>query len=309
MIYTVTLNPALDKEYSVPKLETNTVLRASAIKNNYGGKGINVSRMLESLGTKSIALGFIGGPIGKTLRDGLEGMGIKTNFVEVSGETRTNISIVDYINETYIKVNETGPTISLEEDNRLIDYIKCLIQPGDLWVLAGGLPPGIQSDFYAQIINLINAGGAKAFLDSSGASLRFGCKSGLFLIKPNIEEAAQLTGLKINSPQMIMTAIKKMHQMGAENIILSAGKDNSILSTGERYWVGVPPKIKEKNPTGAGDAMLAAVVYSLEQGDPIRDAFAWGLASGSAAASLPGTEMASRSMVEKLLKQVVITEE
>ena len=309
MIYTVTLNPSLDKEYSVPKLETNTVLRASAINHHYGGKGINVSRMLKSLGTESIALGFVGGPIGKSLRDGLEGMGIKTNFVEVSGETRVNISIVNDTGEDYIKVNETGPTISLEETTRLIDIIKRLVQPGDLWILAGGLPPGIQSNFYAQIINLINTGGAKAFLDSSGESLRIGCKSSPFLIKPNIEEAAQITGLKIASPKMIVTAIKKMHQMGVKNIILSAGKDNSILSTGERYWEGIPPKINEKNPTGAGDAMLAAVVYRLEQGDQISDAFAWGLASGSAAASLPGTEMASRSTVEKLLKQVVITEE
>ena len=111
MIYTITLNPALDKEYIVPKLSTNKVLRSSSIQTDYGGKGFNVSRMLASFGTASIAVGFIGGASGEILRDGLEGMGIRTDFVEVSGETRTNVSVVSSVDEQYIKVNETGAHI------------------------------------------------------------------------------------------------------------------------------------------------------------------------------------------------------
>ena len=309
MIYTITLNPALDKEYIVPKLSTNKVLRSSSIQIDYGGKGFNVSRMLASFGTASIAVGFIGGATGETLRDGLEGMGIKTDFIEVSGETRTNVSVVSSDDEQYIKVNEPGPTISQEETNKLISKIRDLVQPGDWWVMAGSLPPGTKTDMYAQIISLINAGGAKAILDTSGMPLKLGCSAGPFLIKPNIEEAAQATGLTTDAHANLNKMIEVMHNLGVINIILSAGKEGAILSNGERQWVGTPPKIEEKNPTGAGDAMLAAVVYKLEKGDSILNAFIWGIASGSAAASQPGTGMASRSTVEKLLQEVIISEE
>ena len=309
MIYTITLNPALDKEYTVPELSTNKVLRSSSIQIDYGGKGFNVSRALASFGTASVAVGFIGGVTGETLRDGLEGMGIKTDFVGVSGKTRTNVSVVSSKDEQYIKVNEPGPTISQEETKKLISKIGGLVQPGDWWVMAGSLPPGIKTDMYAQIISLINAGGAKAVLDTSGIPLKLGCGAGPFLIKPNIEEAAQATGLKSDAPVKLNKMIEVMHNMGVSNIILSAGKERSILSNGERQWVGTPPKIEEKNPTGAGDAMLAAIVYMLEKGDSILNAFALGIASGSAAAGQPGTGMASLSMVEKLLQEVVIREE
>jgi 1-phosphofructokinase family hexose kinase len=309
MIYTVTLNPALDREYIVPKLSTNSVLRSSSIQIDYGGKGFNVSRMLASLGTASIAIGFVGGATGETLRDGLEGMGIRTDFVEVSGETRTNVSVVSSDDEQYIKVNEPGPSISQEETNKLISKIRSLVQPGDWWVISGSLPPGIKTNMYTQIISLINAGGAKAVLDTSGIPLKLGCSAGPFLIKPNIEEAAQVTGLKSDAHANPNKMIEVMHNLGVINIILSAGKERSILSNGERQWVGTPPKIKEKNPTGAGDAMLAAVVYMLEKGDSILNAFIWGIASGSAAASQSGTGMASRSAVEKLLQKVIIYEE
>ena len=309
MIYTITLNPALDKEYIVPKLSTNKVLRSSSIQIDYGGKGFNVSRMLASFGTASIAVGFIGGATGEILRDGMEGMGIRTDFVEVSGETRTNVSVVSSDDEQYIKVNEPGPTISQEETNKLISKIRDLVQQGDWWVMAGSLPPGTKTDMYAQIISLINAGGAKAILDTSGMPLKLGCSAGPFLIKPNIEEAAQATGLISDTHANLNKMIEVMHNVGVVNIILSAGKEGAILSNGERQWVGMPPKIEEKNPTGAGDAMLAAVVYKLEKGDSILNAFIWGIASGSAAASQPGTGMASRSTVEKLLQEVIISEE
>jgi len=309
MIYTITLNPALDKEYTVPELLTNKVLRSLSIQIDYGGKGFNVSRTLASFGTANVAVGFIGGATGETLRDGLEGMGIRTDFVEVSGKTRTNVSVVSSKDEQYIKVNEPGPTISQEERNKLINKIRGLVQPGDWWVMAGSLPPGIKNDMYAQIISLINAGGAKAILDTSGMPLKLGCSAGPFLIKPNIEEAAQATGLTSDTHANLNKMIEVMHNLGVINIILSAGKEGAILSNGERQWVGTPPTIEEKNPTGAGDAMLAAVVYKLEKGDPILNAFIWGIASGSAAASQPGTGMASRSTVEKLLQEVIISEE
>lgn len=309
MIYTVTLNPALDKEYHVAELLPNMVLRASSVKMDYGGKGFNIARMLTELGSDCTALGFIGGHTGEVLREGLQGIGIKTDFVPVCAETRTNISLVSDKDSGYFKINELGPEVSTQESDELLQKIESLIQPGDWWVLAGSLPPGMQADFYARMIRMINHGGAKAVLDTSGDALKLGCMAEPFLIKPNLEEIAQISDVEVKDSTGIGKAITNIHEFGVKNIILSAGKNKTICSNGTKQWVGIPPKIKEMNPTGAGDAMLAAIVDRLGRNEPLEDAFAWGIAAGSAAASLPGTGMPSKFDVENLLTSVMISEE
>ncbi len=142
MIYTLTLNPALDRELTVPALALDTVLRASESRVDCGGKGFNVSRMLASLGAQSVALGFAGGHTGAMLRDGLAALGIATDFVWITGETRTNVSIIVGDEGHHIKVNEAGPTVSADELAALAQRVRELARAGDWWVLAGSLPPG-----------------------------------------------------------------------------------------------------------------------------------------------------------------------
>ena len=308
MIFTVTLNPALDKEYTVPDLKMDEVLRASSIHIDYGGKGFNVSRMLTSLGAENVAIGFLGGATGKSLQDGLVDIGIQTDFVWISSETRTNVSIVNNSDKHHIKVNELGPTVLPDEITILMEKIEGLIHPGDWWVLAGSLPPGVKADIYYQIITMINAGGAKTILDTSGQPLTLGCQAKPFLVKPNTYEAAQLTGMPADTPEQIFEITSSIHNMGVENIIISAGKKKSLLSDGKSCWFGASPPIDEKNPIGAGDAMVAGLVWRLEKGDSIKNAFPWGIACGTAAASQPGTGMATRSQIEYLVKKIQIEE-
>ena len=308
MIYSLTLNPALDKEYRVPDLALDSVLRSSSLNVDFGGKGFNIARMLAAFGEKSIALGFVGGHAGQVLENGLSGLRIKTEFVHVAGETRTNVSIVSRKSKRYIKVNEPGPVISAEESSQLLEKIEASVRTGDWWVLAGSLPPGMPADSYARIIELLNARGAKAILDTSGEALRLGCAAGPYLIKPNLEEMAQLTGTTLEGEAEIEAALASVHAMGVAHIVLSAGEGRSVWSAGARKWQAIPPSIELGNPTGAGDAMLAGIVYRLHAGAPTEEAFAWGVASGSAAASMPGTRMPQRSAVEQFLKEVVVKE-
>jgi len=309
MIYTLTLNPALDKEYHVSELIPNTILRASSVKLDYGGKGFNIARMLVTFGADCTALGFVGGHTGEVLSEGLKGIGIKTDFVHVRGETRTNISAISDKDNGYIKINEPGPEVSIQEIDELLLKIEALIQPGDWWVLAGSLPLGIPEDIYARLIHLINEGGARAVLDSSGNAFKLGCMAEPFLIKPNLEEIAHILDVEEKDPIGIGKAITKIHELGVKNIILSAGKDRAFCSDGMKRWVGNPPQIDEMNPIGAGDAMLAAIVYRLSINETILNAFNWGLAAGSAAASLPGTMMPVQSDVNRLLNKVIISED
>ena len=304
MIYTLTLNPAVDRELTVPAMEFDSVLRASESRVDFGGKGFNVSRLLKGLGAASTAVGFLGGRAGELLQDGLQDLGIGTDFVWVPGETRTNVSIVTQSHDHYIKANEKGPLVEEAKQKELLDRVDSLAQPNDWWVLAGSLPPGVPDDFYARIVNVLNRQEARAILDTSGESLRLGCMEKPYLVKPNAEEAQILTGLPMDSPTEIAAAAAEIRRMGAQNVVISMGKAGALLQTEQETWLTHSPKIEEKNPIGAGDSMVGGLVWALTQRIALKEALGWGIASGAATASLPGTEVGSRPLIEALFSQV-----
>ena len=304
MIYTLTLNPAIDRELTVDKVEYDKVLSALEARVDLGGKGFNVSRMLMSLGTASIAVGFVGGNTGRRLQDGLNMLGIASDFVWVEGETRTNISIVTKLHDHYIKVNEKGPQVSEAKQAELLDKIDSIAKAGDWWVLAGSLPPEVDDSFYARIVKVLNDRGAIAILDTTGEALRLGCYEKPFLIKPNREETQALTGLPVDIPTQVATAAEELCKMGAENVVISLGKSGALLQTADATWMVHPPVIEEKNPIGAGDSMVGGLVWALARGIPLNEALSWGVASGAAAASLSGTDVGSLTLITELRSQV-----
>lgn len=304
MIHTLTLNPALDRELIVPVLAFDEVLRATASRTDIGGKGFNVSRALAALGAASVALGFIGGATGQQLARGLETLGIRTDFTPIAGETRTNVSVVAADHSHYLKANESGPHVSPEEQAALLDRVRALAAPGDWWVLSGSLPPGVPTDFYAAIIRIVQARGARAVLDTSGDPLRSGCMAGVYLVKPNLVEATSLTGLTMSSPRTCGPVLTAIHQMGARLVALSMGAAGAAVSDGEHAWLAHAPTIDEHNPAGAGDALIAGLVWALDRGYTLPDALVWGVACGAAAASLDGTAVGSGGLVARLREQV-----
>ncbi len=304
MIYTLTLNPAVDRELTVPLVEFDSVLRASDSRVDFGGKGFNVSRLLKRLGADSTAVGFLGGKAGEMLQSGLQSLGIGTEFVWVPGETRTNISIVTQSGGHYIKVNEKGPQVDAAKQQELLDRIAVLAQPGDWWVLAGSLPPGCADDFYARIVCVLNEHGSMTLLDTTGESLRLGCAEKPYLVKPNAEEAHALTKMPVDTSAEIAVVAAELRRMGAQNVVISMGKAGALLQTAEGTWLTHSPKIKEKNPIGAGDSMVGGLVCSLMRGLSLKESLGWGVASGAATASLSGTEVGSQKLIEKLLGQV-----
>ena len=305
MIYTLTLNPAVDRELTVPVVEFDSVLRAIDARVDFGGKGFNVSRLLKGMGVASTAVGFLGGRTGEQLQDGLQALGIDTDFVWVPDETRTNISIVTPSHSHYLKVNEKGPSVDAAKQEELLAKIDGLTRPGDWWVLAGSLPPGVTDDFYARIIRVLHQHQAKAILDTIGEPLRLGCAEQPFVVKPNVEEAQALTGLPMKTPVEIALAAARIRQMGAQNVIISMGKSGALLQTPEGTWLARSPKVQEKNPIGAGDSMVGGLVGALTRGVPMQEALGWGVASGAATASLGGTEVGSPEIVESLRSKVI----
>ena len=304
MIYTLTLNPAVDRELTVPAMEFDSVLRASESRVDFGGKGFNVSRLLKGMEKSSTAVGFLGGNAGELLQSGLQSLGISTDFVWVAGETRTNVSIVTQTHDHYIKVNEKGPLVDADKQKELLEKIDTLAKQGDWWVLAGSMPPGVAGDFYARIVNVLNNHEANAILDTTGEALRLGCAEKPYLIKPNAEEVHALTGMPVDSTTEIAAAAAELRKMGAENVVISMGKAGALMQSAEETWLTRSPKIQEKNPIGAGDSMVGGLVWALTQGIALKESLGWGVASGAATASLSGTEVGSRPLIEELFKQV-----
>ena len=304
MIYTVTLNPTLDRSLTVAEIVFNDVLRASQVRLDWGGKGLNVSRALKALGGESVAMGFCGGATGKQLEDGLHALGIPSRFVAIANETRSTVFIAESGSERHIKVNEIGPTIQPAELDALLKLVAETVQPGDYWTLNGSLPPGVPTDVYARLIDLIQARRAFACLDTSGEALRLGCQAKPYLVKPNRLEAETVYGTAVCTEADAQAALSAFLKQGVSLVALSMGADGLLLgSSSEAVWAKAPPVIIQ-GPTGAGDALLAGLLWALPRGLSLEESACWGAACGTAAALLPGTAVGTLAEVEALLPAI-----
>lgn len=306
MIHTVTLNPAVDRELMVSDIQFDTVLRATSCQVDFGGKGFNVSRMLLSLGAQSCALGFVGGKSGEFLEEGLNALGIQTDFVRIKEETRTNISIVTPEHNRYLKVNERGPEIPPGSQKEFLTRIQNQAKSGDWWILAGSLPPGVSETIYSEMIKILKYRGAHTILDTSGEALKHGCQAGAFLVKPNGYEAEILSGVAVENSRSAVQAANRILETGVSNVIISLGKDGAVLSNDQGNWLAHSPRIEESNPIGAGDSLVGGVVWALSSGHALKEALCWGVACGAASASQVGTKVGSRALVEDLFNLVEI---
>lgn len=312
MLITITPNPVLDKTITVKHIIFDEMSRAIAVQEDWGGKGFNVSRALHAMGTESLAMGFIGGVTGQKIQQGLHDLGINTDLVPIAGETRTNIVITEAESERYVKVNEAGPALQPMEIHAFFERVRQRVKPGDLWALCGSLPPGTPENFYADLVTLIQNHGAKTLLDTSGTSLHLGLASHPFLVKPNAIEAAIITGYPVKTLAHAKAAAYKIHQAGATMVALSLGAQGMILaykhSSRVRMLHAEPPQVQILHPTGAGDALLAGIIYALDQKFPADDMARWSVASGTASALHQGVSVGTYQEIQSLASQVKITE-
>jgi len=306
MIYTITLNPALDKQLTVADIRFNDVLIAERVQLDFGGKGFNVSRMLQNLNQPSKAIGLLGGQTGKTIEAGLQEQGIEVVAIPISGETRTNVSVVTPGGSKHIKVNEKGPTVSGVELELIYDFISKNATTGTLWVLAGSIPPGVDVSVYRELTHTIKELGGDVILDTSGEALRQGVQAHPKLVKPNLFELSQLVGKQIANLQEILDNPAITRSVGAEFVAISAGDKGALLTDGENTTICLPPEIQEANPVGAGDAMVAGLSFALYHGYDIEQALMLGVACGTASAMQSGTRMPEWDVVEDVRQRVKI---
>jgi len=308
LITTVTLNPVLDKAVSVPRLEPGTIHRLRPMREDFGGKGINVSRALRALGIPSRIIGFFGGRTGQVMQQGLSAAGHDVHAIEVAGETRQNITLFDEARDQYTKFNEPGPSVGACSVAELQDRIGQMAAPGDLWAFCGSLPPGAPDDLYAHCIRLVHAHGAHAFLDTSGPALRAGVLARPFGVKPNSEEAADLLGIPLTGDEEHVTAARRLQAQGVGLVALSRGERGIVLGmAGSVLLARPPPAVCARSPVGAGDATLAGLLWAVLDGCPPAETAARAVACGTAAAMQEGSGVGDRQLVEALVRQIVVT--
>ena len=306
MIFTLTLNPVLDRTLIVPALKLNEVLRPTEVHLDFGGKGFNVSRALKKLEMDSLALGFVGGTIGSQLEHGLINLGIRTDLISVEGETRTNTVIIEAGSGVYTKVNEPGPIISPADQEILLNRISDLLAPKANWVLSGSLPPGIPTSFYATLIQRINASGGRVYLDASDEPFLLGCEAAPFLIKPNLEEAGYAWGNAISTPRDLLYAITFFLSCDIEVVALSTGADGLWLANRSTTIHARPPAITVRNPVGNGDALMAGLVGAFANDLSMAETARWATACGTISAVASGVNFGVRSEIEALLEKIEV---
>lgn len=302
MIYTVTFNPSIDYIAETDNMAIGSLNRTSSENFFPGGKGINVSLMLNNLGIKSRALGFVAGFTGENIVKLLHGSGTETDFIEVSrGLSRINVKIKSQNVET--ELNGMGPEIGPEEIEQLYGRLSEL-SDGDYLVLAGALPKTVPSDVYAQICKKMMAKGVRTIVDASGDALETALEYHPFLIKPNNYELGAIFMVDITKDNVGEYA-SKLQVMGASNVLVSLGAEGAFLLTQDKdeFWCNAP-RGKVISTIGAGDSMVAGFLYGyLEKGN-FKDAFYMGICAGSASAFSNG--MATKEKVSKLYEELSV---
>lgn len=305
-IVTVTLNPAVDKYLYVDSCVPGDLHRVNSVKLYASGKGVNVSLALLGLGVKSDVIGLVGGEAGNFIKQSLQKVGLKTEFCEVPGETRTNIKLIEVTSGRATEFNEPGPTVSPECAATVIERILDKSRGADFVVLSGSVPSGFSSEVYGDLVRRIQGLGAKAIVDASGEVLKLAVAAKPFLIKPNRSEAEELVGYKLATRSDFKRAAMDLLDLGVQIVIISDGPAGAIfVQDGEALWASHAP-IAVVSPFGCGDALVAGFVASLVSKTPFDAAARFSLATATAAALSEGTSFPPREKVEALLSGVVI---
>lgn len=299
MIYTVTFNPAIDYVVRTGEMKVGVVNRTESEEIYFGGKGLNVSIILNELGIKSEALGFVAGFTGEAIENGMAKDGIKTDFVHLNnGFSRINVKIQSSF-ET--EINGQGPEISEENIEELFKKLN-KIQDGDTIVLAGSIPASLPSDIYERILEYLKNKKIRAIVDATGDLLMNVLKYKPFLIKPNNFELEEIFGVELKTAEDVSEYALKLKEMGAVDVLVSMAGDGAILAdeNGKIHACGVCSGTV-KNSVGAGDSMVAGFIAGCEK-KSYEYALKLGTAAGGATAFSDG--LAKKDLIYSLLEQL-----
>ncbi|MCI9136374.1 MAG: 1-phosphofructokinase [Lachnospiraceae bacterium] len=300
MIYTVTFNPAIDYAIGVKHLEPGMTNRSTFEQFLPGGKGLNVSTILNNLGIANVALGFIAGFTGAEIKRSFEAIGGKSDFIELKeGLSRINVKIKS---EEETEINAIGPVIDQEAVSQLMEQLNSL-QNGDILILAGSIPSSLSDSLYSDIMKMLSDRNIMIAVDATKDLLLNVLPYRPFLVKPNNHELGEIFGVTLESREDVVPYAKKLQEQGARNVLISMAGEGAVLvpETGS-VMMSRAPKGIVKNSVGAGDSMVAGFIAGWCEKQDYAHAFKMGISSGSASAF--SELLATKSEIEQIYQSL-----
>lgn len=302
MILTITLNPAIDVRYKIGNFDINGVFRGKPAK-TAGGKGMNVSRVLRTLGEEVEASGFLGGNSGDWISDEIANIGIKDSFIKTDVETRSCIAVLGKGTQT--EILEPGEKVSTNYIDKFLEFFKNNFDRFETICISGSAPQGVQDDIYKVLCEIAN--NKKVILDTSGKFLLKGIEGNPYLIKPNKEELEGMLGRELLTFSELLEGAKEIKNRGCKNLLVSLGKDGAIFidEKNDIYRVNIPT-VNIKNPVGSGDSTIAGFAYGLNKKKSIEEILKLAMACGISNAMMDETGNIDLGVVKELFDKVKV---
>lgn len=306
MIITVTLNASVDKLFLVEQFLPNTVMRVKACYNSAGGKGLNVSRVAALAGEKVLATGFVGGYAGEYIRSMLERDGINSEFITIQGETRSCINVRDLSTGKHSEFLEPGAQVGESDLEKFLSLYQQVIKESQVVAISGSMPKGVPVNFYGKLVSMAKLQGKTVILDTSGETLKENLASKPTMIKPNADEIRQLFHSEICSLNDLVHAAQKLHQDGIAIVVISMGKEGSLVACRDGIFHSNAPDVEVINTVGCGDSMVAGFAVGLSQNYSLLECFRYAVAVSAANAMTMETGSICTADLQRLLPLVKI---
>jgi 6-phosphofructokinase 2 len=304
-IVTLTLNPTIDKSTAVDSVASEIKMRCTEPVFDPGGGGINVSRVIQTLGGESLAVYAAGGFTGTMLKNLLDQVGLQQHLVPIQGLTRENLTVYEESTTLQYRFNMPGPTMQESEWQACLDAV--FAHPAPYIVASGSLTPGIPDDFYQQIALRAKETASHLIVDTSGKALEACAQAGVFLLKPNLHELELLSGERFESEERMVEIARNLIRAGmAQVFVVSMGASGAVLITLEDAVKLRPPVVPVKSKVGAGDSMVGGIVWALAEGKPLLEAVRYGIAAGSATVMNSGTKLCRYEDVMNIVNRVAV---
>lgn len=304
----LTMNPAVDLATETERVVPTHKLRCGDTLHDAGGGGVNVARVLSRLGGHCTAVCPTGGSSGQWLQKRMREEGLDSVFLPIAEETRVSFTVHEHSTGAEFRFVMPGPRLSEAEWQHCLQWLEALQPFPDLLVASGSLPPGVPTDFYARLARLCRDKGARLVLDTSGPALAAALAEGVFLFKPNLKELAELSGRSLESAEQWQAAARQLVLDGKADVVaLTLGHLGALLVTRDGMWSAPPVDVPVASAVGAGDSFVGAMVWGLQRGLPLEEAFAWGIAAGTATLLSAGTALCRPEDVRQLQAKVRLT--
>lgn len=305
MMVTICMNPSFDRTVTVDALTIGGTNRIRSARTDVGGKGVNVARVLTRLGMDARCIGLAGEENEASFRRMLDDERIPCHFMTVPGSVRTNTKVVSLSGLPVTELNEPGFDVSAEAVNDFACMVEQEAKDADWCILTGSLPGGCGPACY---LNLMNRLRCRCVLDTHGPALLEGLQARPYLVKPNLEELSLTLNRPLNDRRAQIEAARELMRRGAQNVLVSMGSEGAMLLTPQRVLYAPCIPVKVQSTVGAGDAMVGGLLYGLQQTGSLEQAFAYGVAAGTASVMTAGTQLLRQEDFLALLPRVSLQE-